>query len=296
MTATAPNGIEGLVGREPIGAALAVGRKGDRGAPVERDRFHILLPAAQLREIAGRQNTVRDPHPSFAPYNTAEPDRRKMVLARLAHARIAECFEYRRQAQVLPELVHPRRAPVCQGDGRRARRYSADRQDYIEIPCPGERCPYAQKSSDSKPPACKPWMRFLARFDFPRGADGRGLPNIPFKYASGSWNTVKNFLGFFEGFGAACRNLGVEPDAIPLFGLPVALTLQERTDPGQQRRFPVVSIVVAGDQDLIAWIGFQLGRLAQLSTRRPIAAIEDLGADPDFDLISGPVEARVPGA
>jgi hypothetical protein len=140
-------------------------------------------------------------------------------------------------------------------------------------------------------------MRFLARFDFPRDTTGRGLPNLPFKFTSGSWNTVKNFVGFFESFKANCRNLGVDPDSIPLFGLPVSLQLQERTDPGQQRRFPVVSIVVAGDGDLIGWIVGQMERVRSLGLPgHPVAAIEDLGGDFDHDLHSGPVEARVPGA
>lgn len=288
------NGIRGLTGREPIGAALAVGRKGDRGAPVERDRFHVLLPSAQIREIGGRNNTVRDPHPSFQVFNAAEPDRRRVVQARLAHATVAECFEYRLQAQVLPGLSHPKRAPACQGDGVRARRWNPERGDYLDITCPDDRCPHRQ-AEGNKPAACKPYMRFLARFDWPRAADGRGLPNIPFKLTSGSWNTVRNFVGFFESFRSACRNLGVEPDAIPLFGLPVVVQLQERTDPSAQRRFPVVSLVVAGDGDLIGWIVSQTGRLRELARIEPVAAITDLQAEPDFDLISGPIEARVPG-
>jgi len=298
MTAAAPIvGIEGLVGREPSRASLAVGKTGDRGAPVERDRFHVLLPNAQLRELGGRTNTVRDPHPSFAPFNGAGPERRAVIQARLAHARISECFEFRRQAQVLPSIVHPKKAPACQGDGVRARRWNPERSDYVEIQCPGERCPHTQKPDPSKPSACKPFMRFLARFDFPRDTTGRGLPNLPFKFTSGSWNTVKNFVGFFESFKANCRNLGVDPDSIPLFGLPVSLQLQERTDPGQQRRFPVVSIVVAGDGDLIGWIVGQMERVRSLGLPgHPVAAIEDLGGDFDHDLHSGPVEARVPGA
>lgn len=292
----APTGIDGLVGREPIGAALSIGRKGDRGFPVDRDRFFVMLPSAQSREIGGKAQQVRDPHPSFVAFNGAEPARRTVIPARLAHARVAECFEYRRQAQVLPGLSHPKRAPACMGDGVRALRWDAGKGEYVAIPCPAERCPHTQPPEPNKPAPCKPWMRFLARFDFPRDAAGKGLPNIPFKFTSGSWNTVKNFVGLFESFRASCRNLGVDPDTIPLFGLAVSIQLQERTDPGAQRRFPVVSIVVAGDGDLIAWIGFQMERAHQLAAVRPVAAIEDLGGDFDPDLISGPpVDARVPG-
>jgi len=282
----APTGIAGLVGREPISAALAVGRKGDRGAPVERDRFHILLPAAHAVELGGRSTLARDPHPSFGPFNAAPAERRTVVLARLAHARIDECFEYRLQAQVLPNIVHPKKAPACMGDGRRAQRWDPKTSAYLDTDCPGERCPFSQAPGGGKPRPCKPWMRFIARFDWPR-VDGKGLPNVPFKYASGAWNTVRNFVGFFESFRANCRNLGVNPDAIPLFGLPVTIQLQERTDPSAQRRFPVVAITVAGDGDLIAWILAQQARLCEIVTTAPrLITVSEEPPGADYDLVS----------
>lgn len=290
---TAPSGIAGLVGREPIGAALSVGIKGPSGAPTEKDRFHVLLPAAGVAQFKKRDGSTysaqyREAHPSFVAFNTAQVERRTVVPARLAHARVEECWEYRLQAQVLPGIAHPRRAPACMGDGKRAQRWDPKAESYTDIPCPAERCPFSRPPADGKPTPCKPWMRFLARFDWPR-VDGKGLPNVPFRYASGSWNTVKNFLGFFESFRANCRNLGVDPDAVLLFGLPVALQLQERTDPSAQHRFPVVSITVAGDGDLLAWILAQGERVQALRDVPRVLALTEIppeSAGDDYDLVN----------
>lgn len=303
MSAT-PTGISGLVGKEPIAAALSVGRKGPTGAPIEKDRFHVLLPDRQASDgdrkpIGG----LRLAHPSFASFNGAEVARRQVVPARLAHGTIPELFDWRRQAQQVTvagkALVHPRQRPVCLGNGgesdgiawrfdpadpsRRDPKVLAGWDGYRAIVCPGDRCPFAQEGTGARGQgvACKPWMRFLARFDWPRDPSGKGLPNVPFKYTSGSWNTVRSFLGLFDGFRRACQAMGVDPGTIPLFGLPVLLQLQERTDAGQQRRFPVVSISVAGDGDLIAWIAAQAERLqgARRIASTPVVGL--LEEDPD---------------
>ena len=280
-------GIKDLVGREPIAAALAVGIKGPNGAPTDRDRFHILNPSAQLKQFGQRSGLVREPHPSFDPFNKAKAGNRQTVKARLAHATVEECWTYSLKAQVLPGISHPKRNAACRGNGVKAERYDPREDVYHTIDCPHDRCQHRQ-AGDRKPAACKPWMRFLARFDFIRTEDGRGLPNIAFKYESGSWNTVKAFLGFFESFERNCRNLGVEPADVPLFGLPVVLQLQEKTDASQQRRFPVVTLAVSGDDDIIAWILMQRARMDELKALPAPARIIDVQDEHDPDLISGP--------
>lgn len=289
---TPPNGIEGLQGREPIAAALAVGRKGDSGAPTDRDRFHVLNAAAGTKEFRKRgggtyNSPFREPHPGFGSFNKAPPERRRNIPARLAHATVAECWEYGLRAQTLPNLSHPKRAPVCRGDGVNAERWDTDEEDWLPMACPHDRCQHRQ-SDGRRPVACKPWMRFLARFDFPRDADGKGLPNVLMKFTSGSWNTTRNFLGFFEAFERNCRGLNVDPASIPLFGMPVVLQLQEKTDASQKHRFPVVSIVASDDMDQIAWILYQQSRLDELRALPAPARIIDVQDDHDPDLISGP--------
>lgn len=281
-----PQGIVGLVGREPIGAALTVGIKGANGAPTEKDRFHILDARSSDAQFSKRDGgtysaPVRTPHPSFAAFNRADAARRTTINARLAHATIAELFEFRYSCQNAKDLpAHPKKAPQCTGNGQRARRW--DGQDFRDIACPGEQCQFRQPGPigfggrPEKSP-CGPWMRFLARFDFPVAADGRGLPAVPFKFTSGSWNTVRNFVGFFDQFRRTCASFGVDPDTVPLFGFQVVITLTEQTNRETKSRFPVVSIAAGGEADVIAWIGQQLSRgreLRQLATR-PVLALTD---------------------
>src|SRR3990167_10227301 len=97
---TTPHGINGLVGREPIGAALTVGIKGPNGAPTEKDRFHILdataLPKAYDKRGGGTYTApTRELHPSFVAFNRAPAERRRIIPARLAHGSISDLFEFR---------------------------------------------------------------------------------------------------------------------------------------------------------------------------------------------------------
>ena len=77
-----PQGIEGLQGREPIAAALSVGVKGPSGAPVEKDRFHVLRSHAQTAQVRGRSTLIREPHPSFGSFNAADAGRRRPAAPR----------------------------------------------------------------------------------------------------------------------------------------------------------------------------------------------------------------------
>lgn len=316
MNKDIPSGIAAFDnnGTEPIGAALSVGCKGKNGAPTDKDRFYVVLPRArwaQFQTNSGKSYNaqVRDGHPSFAKFN-AELDvtRRQVIPAILTHLTVPEAFRYNYFGLELPGHNPPKRpgmAPMCVGDGRRALRYMGERQGCVEIPCPGEQCQYRQKAEVNgkvgKAP-CGPHTILFARFNWPR-VDGKGLPNLPFKFVSSSKYTTKNFIGFFDAFKTACIGLGVDPSAVPLFGLPVTLTLQEQGGKigNQTTSFPVVSLSVAGDLDLLAWVQFQLQRgadIRQLAAARPVPALTDRTVidgvlTEDSDLVSGPL--NIPG-
>lgn len=283
MTST-PNGIAGLTGRVEVPCALSVGIKGSNGAPTEKDRFHVLLGAAvdatyKTRDGRDYKSPTRAPHPAFAAFNDAGPESRRLVQAKLAHERIGQCFAYRRQCNSGAEGIpaHPKKAPVCKGDGVTAQRW--DGETYRPIVCTGDQCRYSQAGTDrngrpSKPP-CGPWMQFVARFDESK------LPKMPFKFTSGSWHSVKAFVGFFDEIARVCRELGIEPDRLPLFGLPVTLQLTEKTNPRAQSRFPVVSITVNGT-DLVTWIEWQLKRaedVRKLAAERPVLSAADVSEE-----------------
>ena len=136
MTYNQPQGIAGLKGREPVGAALTIGIKGANGAPTEKDRFHIVWP---------RENPagIRPHHPAFKRFNEAPVDKRTLVLGDLVHATRAECFEFSyRNQKSAGQPAHPNKVPFCVGNGDRARRYfGLDKEgahDFRDIVCPGE--------------------------------------------------------------------------------------------------------------------------------------------------------------
>lgn len=287
-----PSGILDLRGREPIACAVTMGIKGSNGNPVDKDRFWILdstPTTAEFRKGNGEtyKAPVRNEHPSFAKFNEAAPEKRRAIPAVLAHATVAEMFSVRRQAYRLPGVTHPKKAPACIGNGVDAIRWTPDRGDYMPIACPGERCPFTLAPNDRTPAPCKPMSRLLARFNWPvekitDPATGkiteRRLPNLPFKFVSGGWSTAGALLGFFESFERNCRALGVDPLAVPLFGLPVLLTLTEKTNPKNQSRFPTVSLQINGDADMLTWIEMQLHRreeVQRLAVARPLLSLTD---------------------
>lgn len=293
-------------GVEPIAAAVSVGKKSDSGQPVDRDRFYIVNPQptqGTYRTRDGREYHApkRDLHPSFAPFNNADPAKRTIIPARLAHLTIEEAWHGSYFCLDSTKLgKRPGKAPVCTGNGVDADRWLNG--EIKRIPCPGELCEFRQKpivnGKAGKTP-CSPRFVLFARFDWPR-TDGKGLPNVPFKLTSNSLYSYLNFVGFFDAFKRACAGFGVDYRDVPLFGLPVNITLQERTNAEAGTKFPVLSLTVSGDGDLLGWIEMQLTRrveIRRLATSNPVPALTDRtileGTYTDADLTDGPLS--IPG-
>lgn len=238
-------GIAGLQGREPIGAVIAIGKKSDRGFPIEKDRFHVLWPQENAEG-------VRPPHPQFRDYNQADPKFRQLVIGQIVHATAAECFEYSYRAQAAKgQPSHPSKVPFCTGNGDKAKRYVGKRNGdhaFDTIACPADRCEFRQ--GDKAP--CKPWMRFLFR-----AMISEKLPTPLCKYTSGSWNTIRNLVGFFDLIEKQSKAVGlVNPS---LMGLKFTLQLTEQTNVEKKSRFPVVRIVPLDDP--ITFFSAQLDRV-----------------------------------
>ena len=259
-----PDHIDGIKGREPVSAAVTIGVKDrKRGFPIEKDRFHIVLPY----EADGR----REYHPSFGFFNQAPVDKRKLIMGNLVHASQEECFEYFLKAQVLGKgKAHPNKRPACVGDGAMAVRWvGPGPDDFKSIACPNEKCEYRL----STPPSCKPWMRFLFRL---RWNDERH-PATLVKFTSGSWNTVANFKGFFDYLEKMAAELKISD--FSLYGLPFTMTLVERTKASAQRRFPTVSI--SPDMDPVTWLQQRNAAMAALADPNYIALTDASQQDPD---------------
>lgn len=222
--------IEGLAGREPVGAVLTVGHKAPSGNPEHTDRFYLVQP----QEVDG----VRAPHPAFAAFNTADVARRQVIRGNLVHSTVAECFEYNLRAQNLPGIpAHPSRGPHCIGDGIKAKRWNGEK--YIDIDCPNEKCQFRAEVHPGKPIPCKPSMRLMFRV---RWTEGSPLPPMVVKFTSQAWNTTKNLLGMLEHIEKNAKALGI--DNFSLYGFPFMLTLTKKKRSGDAktaRSFPVVT-------------------------------------------------------
>lgn len=273
------HGIEGLTGRDPIGAAITIGRKGPSGAPIETDRFFIVMPVDTL---VG-QHRVRPLHPSFVAFNEADPKHRQSIRGNLVHASQSDCMDYNLRAQVLSPLskwpAHPQKRPACSGDGKRATRFFgfADdgSEDWREIECPNERCEFRIGAKK----LCKPFARFLFRPHW----ESNKLPTPLMKLTTGSWHSVSALVGFFDYVSEQARNLGME--SFSLFGLPFVLTLSTKTKPQDKQRFPVLSI--SPEVDLVQFFLSQrdtADRLGGGSSPRLLAA--SLADDTDEDAAS----------
>jgi hypothetical protein len=286
MNTDAPRGIAGLEGRESFGAALTVGRKDDqRGFPIEKDRFHVVWPVEDER---GR----RPAHPAFRRFTEAPVEHRRTALGQLVHARRAECFEYSLGAQVLPgKPQHPGRIKACRGDGVRAVRWDGSR--FVAMPCPAEQCEYRQTPAKGKSP-CGPSMRFAFRLCWPEKVD---LPTPLAKFTSGSWNTIKGFIGFFDAIQRAADALGFSDYS--LAGFRFVLTLTERTNRERQSRFPVV--LVTPMDDPVAFLLRQVEQRQLVAGRPlvpllvpPVAALTD-PEQQTGDAIAADYRQHVPG-
>jgi len=303
-----------ITGKEPVGAALSVGVKGLNGQPINKDRFYIVQPQSHSETYRKRDGGTynaekRDLHPSFAQFNDDEKtpaDRRRTIPVRIMHAREWNpdtdppngCFWYAFQAFTLGNKRHPRNKPMCEGDGIKAERWvpAVGGGELVKkcIECPGKgRCPYTvaaapKQGQTYKPKAeCGMKMTFVARFDWPRAADGRGFPNMPFKYKSGGEHMVYAFVGFFDAFRRICLDVGVPYEAVNLVGFPAMLQLSEKTSKEDQTRFPVVYLVPRYDEvDILGWIGQQATRIRQLQDQYAPHGAPLLTTDDDYDLIS----------
>lgn len=285
-----PSGIRNdgndITGRESPGVVLAVGRKGPNGAPIEKDRFHLMSPIARETSFTSRNGSygglIRDGHPSFAGFNGINDEKdigkRQIMRGQIAHLRISDCFDYRYNAQTLKGHEVPHKAPSCMGNGEIAKRWMRDRNDYADIACPAERCAFRKDSDDPKNPTpCKPFARLLFRLRWPVDKDGRKLPEVLAIYTTRSWNTISSIKGFFDSFRAQAASVGV-PDPSP-FGLMFMLHLGEKTFPKRKARAPVVTMAPDG-VDTLALLGQQQAMFAQIRENyRPPLALTDAAMD-----------------
>lgn len=276
-------GIEGLKGREPVGAVLRVGKKHEqKGYPVDRDRFYVC----QVRMDGDKKRPL---DPRFEPFNTAPLQYRRDVDAWLVHAEADDihnvnlaCFRPR-GASTPPDNRY-----FCVGNGRVAERWDPRAKNgqgaFVQIPCPNDACVFRQKKHSAD--GCKPNVTLLFRPDW---GDGSKLPTPLMRLDSRAWNTGSNLIGFFEHIQTQIDGLiarGVLPAQPSLYGFPFRISLREETssrDGG--KRFPVISF--SPRESVADW----LVKMAQQKTiisegfqgLREIPQIEDVSMSMEID-------------
>lgn len=245
-----------------IGAAVSLGVKDARGIPIEKDRFHIVMPH--------EADNIRLQHPAFAAFNNAKPEHRRMLRGNLVSVNQEDCFEYYDRAQTAGRKgpMHPNKLPFCQSDGVTATRWMGD-DEFKEMPCLGDKCQYVT----SMPPSCTKYMRlmFILRWNETGAVK---LPRMVVKFTSKSRSTVSSCVGLFKFASDTMKNLGMEPN---LFGLPFTMTLVERTNKEKRSRYPTVQFAM--DMDIIEFATTRSEAMSQLSVQTPLALPQAIEAE-----------------
>lgn len=232
-----PRGTPSIASRQPLAVAVATGRKGDRGSPVDRHRFFLV----NARADGKGKDAVRHPHPAFPGFNALATDdatraahdaKRASLRGILVHASEAECFWTNYRAQTLPGHEHPKMAPSCQGNADRAQRWMPATGAYADIPCPGDQCQYRQpgmrNGRETRSP-CTPYacLVFQLRFE--------NMPCLLAKYESRGHGTSGQIKGFFEDIARQAAALHVDNPS--LYGIPFVLDLSQRSNAAKQAKW-----------------------------------------------------------
>jgi hypothetical protein len=234
------NKVDGVEGKPPHFGVLSLGRKDDRGIPIETRQFHIV----NVKETGGK----RLHHQDFMAFNTAPREERMTVRGNIMYAHREQCFRSQLFNYTNKNLkTHPFKRPFCEGDGITATRWMGDRPDnFTDIECPNRKCEF-QLSGE-----CKSLIRFSfmirwTSIDSQQTVNPRfkTLPSVSLKYVSRGWNMIDNFYGFFEDIDTMAKSIGYENYS--LAGLPIVITVSEQTrkpigKDAKPKNYPVVRI------------------------------------------------------
>ncbi|MCZ6507170.1 MAG: hypothetical protein O7A04_03845 [Acidobacteria bacterium] len=269
-----------------VRTCLAVGIKGPKGNPIEKDRFHVVEGKTRQRLAqGGRKIEYRRHDREFEAFNSLPADDRRIFYAHLIHHDEKELWHpgyYMHRAQRSSGLVNPAgNKPSCHGNGIDAQRWIDGK--YQMIDCPGEGCPFR----DGDQPACKPRARFWFRPVW-KPTQGQALA----RYLPDA--TVKQLLGrpmmrlqsqgdeardTFAGMLKEVRDLA-EPLGIEIrswFGLPFSMALGEGSNPEKGTRWPTITFTLDGDW--LEWIQWQAGQFQQLAEAPTVLALGSASPD-----------------
>jgi hypothetical protein len=208
-----------LTGRRPFGAILALGRKGDNGAPVDKDRWHITDTVMDRKDFRRRDGgTVSGefhaPHPAFAAWtaqrNTAD---RQVIRVVLEGATWAESVTISRSRQTdAGGKSIPSTLPWCFTTGAGGAKRWSSKGHHQPFACAGDRCPEAQRNKpngETSPHACRPQVELFGRLTWAGTPWAGVLPEPVVRWRSHGWGSVRGVLGVEEELDRAWRSLVV---------------------------------------------------------------------------------------
>lgn len=207
--------IAGRTGTVPVGLAVTMGIKTDRGVQ-ERDRFHLM----DARETDGKRGV----HPAFAWFARLPREQRLMLECTIAHATWDDALRQQLYAHAPPQGASakpPGRRPWCTGDGRTAMRWLPDPKDANapplpqQIVCLGDKCRFRQRRNASGVgvrPDCGAMTVLRFRLSFPEHPE---VPTPIAQFASKGEATHDAILGLKEDLDKTAAAMGV-PDYSPL--------------------------------------------------------------------------------
>ncbi len=242
------DGIKGIEARMVAGAKLGVGVKRQaRGFPVEKDRFHILMPRAG-------HGGFREAHPAFGWFNQAAPEKRRVVYGAFVGGSWSDgsvsAYNMTDVSRLGDLPRQPRGKSWCTGNGVQATRYSGEKgpDDFRQIRCMGERCRF--RTMQGKP--CKSQTLVYFRPVWPKVVLEAAAPPPPllFRFDSGSVITFSTWQGVREQMDKAAAGLGL--NRYTPSGLPLVFTLSEGTNKEKRTRYNYVAISLGVDP--IAWL------------------------------------------
>ena len=250
---------------------VRMGRKGDRGGVVEKDRFHLCTGRAS----GAGMKAVSDPHPSFAAFNGAEARYRQELRGTPIHA-LGGAWAARRRLDLEPLRCCPpprprgpawdapvllwRRRP-CASLG--ARQVDGHRLSWRRLPVPA-----APAGGEERGDGLQADLHLVFPAPLAGGRRSRPLPSCPaFIESGGPWSyATMQWWGFYQGIQAQWVQMGGagEPD---LYGLPIRLSCSAGRSPAAALRWvPELYTDFAAGQTLQ---GFLAWRAAQAEAARP---------------------------
>lgn len=255
------------VPREPYAAVLTCGRKlaGGGMEAGSTSRFWIGTP------VGADRKTARPLHPGFRRFNESSEGKasaRAYLRCLLIHSDLDDARQIARKLYRGPandrRVTNPQhQGPWCMGDGSTATRW--DGEDYGEIDCPGEDCPFAQGAT-----GCKVETRLLLmpRWDGTPFADC-GMTQVPMLYASKGRRMKDSLEGLFRHVRAMAA--GFDTSIESWFGLPFTMTLGiKRTANGAY-----TDVAFSPDGDLVDWMRSRRATVAQLAAPSPVGLLAE---------------------